>query len=83
MTGQNHIPHACWMVSSANQSQISYTRCTCIIEEKKVATKKIETHHPEKYQLTLQNSTAIQHDEHSGEDTTLTSIAKKRKAETF
>jgi acetylglutamate kinase len=25
----------------------------------------------------------MQHDEHSGEDTTLTSIAKKRKAETF
>jgi len=51
--------------------------------KKKVATKKIETHHPKKYQLTLQNSTAMQHDEHSGEDTTLTSIAKKRKAETF
>jgi hypothetical protein len=69
------------MVSSANQSQISYIRCTCFIEEK--SSRKIETHHPEKYQLTLQNSTAMQHDEHSGEDTTLTSIAKKRKAETF
>jgi hypothetical protein len=38
--------------------------------KKKVATKKIEKHHLEKYQLTLQNSIAMQHDEHSGEDTT-------------
>lgn len=51
--------------------------------KKKLESKKIETHHPKKYQLALQNSTAMQHDEHSGEDTNLTSIAITRKAETF